>query len=58
MRMWGMSIIFASESKRAWRELLTLLKGAARRIFMASIVKSVGRGGFGGTRIGVESRDD
>ena len=43
--MWGMSITFASESKRAWRELLTLLKGAARRIFMASIVKSVGRGG-------------
>ena len=40
-----MGISFASESKRAWQELLGLLKGAARRIFMASIVKSAGRGG-------------
>jgi Rhodopirellula transposase DDE domain len=40
-----MGISFVSESKKAWQELLGKLKNGARRIFMASIVKSAGRGG-------------
>lgn len=39
-----MEISFTSELKKTWQELLTRLKGGSRRILMASIVKSGGRG--------------
>lgn len=39
-----MEITFTSELKKTWQELLTQLKGGSRRIFMATIIKSAGRG--------------
>ena len=39
-----MELTFTSELKETWSALLAELKGGARRLFMASIVKSMGRG--------------
>jgi hypothetical protein len=39
-----MEISFTSELKETWKALLAQLKGGSRRIFMATIIKSAGRG--------------
>jgi hypothetical protein len=40
-----MELKITPEMKRVWAETLVQLSGAARRVFMASVVKGLGRGG-------------
>jgi len=40
-----MDLNITSETKSVWRQTLSQLSGQARRIFMASVVKGLGRGG-------------
>src|SRR5258705_13007967 len=41
----AMELKITSEWKRVWEQTLAQLSGAARRVFMASVVKGLGRGG-------------
>jgi Rhodopirellula transposase DDE domain len=45
-----MDLKITSESKEIWRQTLSQLTGQARRIFMASVVKGLGRGGVAWTK--------
>src|ERR1017187_8491103 len=41
----GMELKITPELKRVWEQTLAQLNGASRRVFMASVVKALGRGG-------------
>ena len=41
----GMELIITPELKRVWAQTLAQLSGAARRVFMASVIKGLPRGG-------------
>src|ERR1017187_3145538 len=41
----GMELRITPELKRVWARTLAQLSGASRRVFMASVVKALGRGG-------------
>ena len=41
----GMELNITPELKAVWEQTLAQLRGAARRVFMASVVKGLGRGG-------------
>src|ERR1700737_5133000 len=41
----GMELRITPELKRVWEQTLTQLSGPSRRVFMASVVKGLGRGG-------------
>src|SRR5258706_14459009 len=41
----AMELKITSELKRVWEQTLTQLSGAGRRVFMASVIKGLGRGG-------------
>ena len=40
-----MKLNITAESRKIWQETLALLEGQARRLFMASVVSDLGRGG-------------
>ena len=40
-----MELNITPELKRVWAETLAQLRGASRRVFMASVIKGLGRGG-------------
>ena len=40
-----MKLNITAESRKIWEETLALIEGQARRLFMASVVKDLGRGG-------------
>src|ERR1035438_2952793 len=41
----GMELKITPELKRVWEQTLAQLSGAGRRVFMASVIKGLGRGG-------------
>src|ERR1022692_5335046 len=48
-----MELKITPELKRVWTQTLAQLSGAARRVFMASVVKGLGRGGARHAEIGL-----
>jgi hypothetical protein len=48
-----MELKIAPELKQVWTRTLAQLSGAGRRLFMASVVKGLGRGGARQAQIGL-----